>query len=54
MTDKIEFEENDKDKSDVCLAEIRLINKIIKAEQRIADGEPYKEISELKDKLDLK
>lgn len=54
MTDKIEIEDNDKDTLEVCLAEIRLINKIIKAEQRIVNGESYMEISEIKDKLDLK
>lgn len=54
MTDKIEIEDNDKDTLEFCSAEFRLINKIIKAEQRIADGETYMEISELKEKLDLK
>lgn len=53
MTDKIEFEENDKDKLEVCLAEIRLINKIIKAEQRISDGESYMEMSKLKKELGI-
>lgn len=45
--------DNQKEATNIS-AETRIINKIAQAEQRIVNGESYMEISELKDKLDLK
>lgn len=41
----------DVEQYDSIMAEMRLMSKIVKAEQRIENGEQYLEMSELKNKL---
>lgn len=43
----------DAEQYDSIMAEIRLMSKIVKAEQRIENGESYMEMSELKKKLGM-
>ena len=43
----------DAEQYDSMMAEIRLMRKIVKAEQRIENGESYMEMSELKKKLGM-
>lgn len=48
------FEKDNQEDSTNLAAEIRLINKITKAEKRIESGESYIEMSEIKRKLGIK
>ncbi|MCM1043790.1 MAG: type II toxin-antitoxin system Phd/YefM family antitoxin [Corallococcus sp.] len=41
----------DAEQYDTIMAEMRLMGKIIKSEQRIENGEPYMDLAELKAKL---
>lgn len=43
----------DAEQYDALMAEIRLMSKIVKAEQRVANGEPYMDMAELKKKLGM-
>ena len=43
----------DAEQYDSIMAEMRLMSKIVKAEQRIENGESYLEMSELKKKLGM-
>ncbi len=43
----------DAEQYDSIMAEIRLMSKIVKAEQRVENGESYMEMSELKKKLGM-
>lgn len=43
----------DAEQYETIMAEMRLMSKIVKAEQRIENGESYLEMSELKKKLGM-